>query len=129
MRLGLWGAKSLGPPAEGDFISCSALMLALRAEFHPEKARGRDLRTELRLGDEVLRVVVRQGELSFTVEPFAEPHLTLEAAPHLFVQVFTGYATLDDAVASGQMQVDGSLEDARSFFEIFQMAVPAEAAR
>src|SRR5262245_1241060 len=40
LGLGFWGAKSMGSPCEGEFISVDSLALALRGAFRPEQAHG-----------------------------------------------------------------------------------------
>src|SRR2546427_2859176 len=39
LRLGLWGARSLGEPRPEDIVTTDSLILALRATFRPEAAR------------------------------------------------------------------------------------------
>jgi DNA-binding HxlR family transcriptional regulator/putative sterol carrier protein len=119
--LGKWGSKSLGRPTDGEFFSLGALTLALRGAFHPEKANGRDLLFEVRLGDRPLHVAVSGGQVSFPDEAPSEPHMTLEAAYEVFAELLMGSLGLDAAIASGRVRVQGPKRDARRFFEIFRL--------
>src|SRR5919198_4121426 len=51
LRLGRWGARSLGEPRPEDVLTADSLVLALRATFRPEAARGLRASYELRAGD------------------------------------------------------------------------------
>jgi DNA-binding HxlR family transcriptional regulator/putative sterol carrier protein len=124
--LGMWGAKSLGRPQQDDFYSGSALMMALRARFRPEAAVGQDLQVEIRLDDQLMNVSVSNGEVSFSNEPFADPHLTLETSPNILAEIFAGYETFDSALAAGRIQIDGPQDEARRFFDIFYRPVREE---
>src|SRR5262245_44522021 len=54
LRLGLWGARSLGEPRPGDVVTPAALVVALRASFRPEAARGLRAGYEVHVGDAVV---------------------------------------------------------------------------
>jgi DNA-binding HxlR family transcriptional regulator len=129
VRLGAWGAKSLGTPKEGDFFGVGALAIAFRGAFHPETATGHDLLVEIRAGGRCLHVSVSDGQVSFPPEPFNEPHLVLETAPDALVELLTGSGSIDSAVAAGRVRVDGPLREARRFFEIFRLPSGAPAPR
>src|SRR2546430_2297806 len=61
LRLGFWGAQTMGPPCEGDFISVDSLALALRGAFRSDRARGPQRVYELRIDGKPLRVGVKSG--------------------------------------------------------------------
>src|SRR4030081_1271121 len=48
LRLGLWGARSLGDPRPEEIVTTDSLILALRATFLPEAARELRASYELR---------------------------------------------------------------------------------
>jgi DNA-binding HxlR family transcriptional regulator len=118
VRLGSWGAKSLGKPDEGDYFSLGAFEIALRGAFDAEAAKDHDLTAELRVGEQCLNVCVSGGQLSFPTEPLNERHLVLEAAPETLAELLGG-ASVDTAIASGRVRVGGSQREARRFSEIF----------
>jgi DNA-binding HxlR family transcriptional regulator len=121
VHLGLWGSKSLGKPGEDDFFSPSALPLALRGAFHPDKAKGDDLAFEIRFGDQPLHVSVRDGQVSFPAEPTSTSKSILEASHEVFAALLTGALDIDSAVASGAARIRGPKRQARRFFEVFRL--------
>jgi DNA-binding HxlR family transcriptional regulator len=121
IRLGLWGAKSLGEPSSDDCFSGSSLMLALRGTFDRDAAQGQDLVAEIRFDDRRLHVVAREGQVSFPPEPPAGTHLVIETQPHVFAELFRGHLDADAAVDSGLVHVTGSKRDLRRFFRIFHL--------
>jgi DNA-binding HxlR family transcriptional regulator/putative sterol carrier protein len=129
VHLALWGSKSLGRPTEDDFFSLSALAIALRGAFRPEKARSDDIVVEIRFGEQPLYVDVRSGQVSFPSEPTSTSHLILECSPRVFAELLAGRLDIDSAVASDRVRIDGSKREARRFFETFRLPSREEAAR
>jgi DNA-binding HxlR family transcriptional regulator len=111
--LGLWGAKSLGAPKSGDHFSCSALALGLRAMLHPERA-----------GD-ALRGSLEDGTLTVPAENVDAPDIAMEAEPEVLSGLFYGIDSLDEAIDSGRLQLSGSRDQVRQFFDIFHMHAAA----
>lgn len=120
--LGLWGAKTMGPRRDGDFFSVHSLSLALRGAFHADKAREGDRDYELRLDDQTLRVSVTGGRLSFLSERDQDPDVIIDTDPDTMNRLLTGALSLDQARATGNLQITGRVRDARRFFEIFTLA-------
>lgn len=128
IRLGVWGARSLGPPTADDFFNIAALSIALRAGFHPEKARSQKQLFELRLNGRRLNVSLDDGVASFPMESDSQPDLTIECAPEVFAELLAGHIGIDAALESGRVQIAGSLRTARRFFEIFRLPIRAQVA-
>ena len=123
LRLGFWGAKTMGPPCEGDFISVDSLALALRGAFRPEKARGPKRLYELRIDGKGLRIGVKGGKVSVPApspEEPVEPDLVVEIAPDVLSQLLNGAVDVDAAIESGRVQLDGDRAEARRLFEMFR---------
>jgi DNA-binding HxlR family transcriptional regulator len=121
IRLGLWGAKSLGKPGAGDTFSIASLAVALRGTFDADAIPDRDLLYEVRLAGRRLHVLVRDREVSFPSEPSTPPDLLLETTPQVFSELFAGYTEIDAAVAAGRARVEGSKREARRFFKLFHL--------
>ena len=121
VHLGLWGSKSLGKPEKDDFFSPSALAIALRGAFRPDKAKGDDLAVEIRFGGRPVHVSVSNGQVSFPSEPPSEAHVVLETAPEMFAELLAGSVKIDSAIASGRAELQGPKREARRFFEIFRL--------
>lgn len=120
LRLGFWGAKAMGAPCEGDYISMDSLALALRGSFRPERARGPQRLYELRIDGKPLRVAVKSGRVSAPAESPKEPDVVLETDPEVVGELLSGSLPVDDAVSSGRLRVDGERAEARRFVEMFQ---------
>lgn len=124
VQLGLWGAKTLGPVAEGEPISVDGLALGLRGAFRPDAAAGVTRTYELMLDGHPLRVSVDDGHLSITAEADGAD-VGLATTPALLFGLLRGERRVDDAIAAGQLTVTGSKVEARRFFRIFQFSSPA----
>ena len=121
VRLGLWGSRSLGEPKKGDFFPLGSFALALKSAFRAERAKDHDFLFQIRIDGERLNVSVDQGQVSFPKEPSPEPDVALEMAPEVMAELLPGRLTVDSAIASGQVRVDGSKREARRFFDIFRL--------
>src|SRR5437870_11553156 len=51
LRLGLWGAQSLGEPRPGEIMTADAMVMAFRSSFVPEAAGDLQMSYVLHLGD------------------------------------------------------------------------------
>lgn len=120
LQLGFWGAKTMGPPCEGDFVSVDSLALALRGAFRPDRARGPQRVYELRIDGKPLRVAVRSRRASVPAESPNEPDVVLETDPGVMRELLSGSLPVDDAITSGHLRVDGERAEARRFVEMFQ---------
>jgi DNA-binding HxlR family transcriptional regulator len=125
VKLGLWGARSLGEPKEGDAFSVDSLGLAFRGTFHPENADEAGRTYELQLNGKSLLISVQDGRVSIVSEP-GQPDLVLRTTPEALVALLKGQLRVEDAVASAQLEISGSKTEARRFFKIFHLpAAPA----
>jgi DNA-binding HxlR family transcriptional regulator len=120
LRLGFWGAKTMGAPCEGDFISTDSLALALRGAFRPQQGRGPQRLYELRVEGKPLRVLVENGKVSAPSPSTAEPDVVIDTAPEVMSQLLTGALLLDDAIEDGRISVEGDRADANRFVEMFR---------
>jgi DNA-binding HxlR family transcriptional regulator/putative sterol carrier protein len=127
VRLGYWGAKSLGEPEEDDFISTDALALALRGAFRAGKARGRQRRYELNVSGKSLPIAVKGGQATVPASSVDAPDTVLEADAGVFAELFSGRTDVDTAIAAGRLRVHGDRADARRLFEMFRFPTAAEA--
>lgn len=120
LRLGFWGAKTMGSPCEGDFVSVESLALALRGAFRPEKARGAEALYEVRVDGKPLRVLVESGRVSAPATSTKEPAVVVDTDPGAMSELLTGNLDLDDAIESGRVRLEGGRAEAKRFVEIFR---------
>jgi DNA-binding HxlR family transcriptional regulator/putative sterol carrier protein len=120
LRLGLWGARSLANPGPEDVLTKDSVIVALRATFRPEHARGLEAAYELRLGDVVVHARVGDGALEVGEGPLAEPDLVVETGPDLRA-LLAGELSPDDAVAEGRVHLSGDPGLLARFVEVFHI--------
>lgn len=123
LRLGLWGARLLGEPRLDDSVNPDSMMLALRATFRPEAARGLQASYELRLGEIVLNARVEKGALEVAEGPLADSDLVVETDLTIRA-LMSGELTPGEAVKSGKVRLTGKPELLERFVEIFQIPPP-----
>src|ERR1700753_1003181 len=63
IALALWGNTRLGEQEPGEFVPPSSVVMALRATFNPDAARGLTASWEIHAGDAVLHATVADGQL------------------------------------------------------------------
>jgi DNA-binding HxlR family transcriptional regulator len=118
LRLGLWGARSLGEARPDDIVTTDSLLLALRATFRPDAARGLRASYELRLGEIVLHARVDKGGLEVAEGPLADADLTLETDLTLRA-LMSGELSPGEAVKAGKVRLAGDPELLERFVEMF----------
>jgi DNA-binding HxlR family transcriptional regulator len=106
MRLGSWGAQSLGEPRPGEIITPDSMTIALRSTFVPSAAAARHLTYQLNLGPVVLHARVDDGKLQVTEGPAPVADLVVETQSAL-KQLFDGTLTPRDALQAGLVRVEG----------------------
>jgi DNA-binding HxlR family transcriptional regulator len=125
LRFGRWGARSLGDPHPDDIVTGDSLVLALRATFQPEAARSLSARYELRVGPVVIHAVIARGDLQAAAGPLPDADLLIDAGP-LLKRLMAGEVRPADALATGQVRIQGDPALLDRFVELFRIApVPA----
>ncbi len=120
LALGFWGAKTLGRPAEDDFISADALAVALRGAFRAREARGPRRLYQLLIDDTPLDVAVKNAQVTVPATSAEQPDVTIETSAGTFSELFSGRLDVDDAISSGRLRLVGDHADGRRFFEMFR---------
>jgi DNA-binding HxlR family transcriptional regulator len=126
LALAGWGLPLLGSPRTQDTYRLSWLVLALEQRFDPQAARGVNLTWELRVGDEVLHVKVRDGAVQTLQGPAPAPQVVLEANRELFLAWGTGQLDDDQALAAG-LRVTPGPEALQQLRRLFPNGAPADA--
>ena len=120
MRLGRWGAKSLGDPNPGETVTPDSLVMALRTTFRPEAAAGIHRTFELRFGDIVLHAHVNDGTIAAGTGAAEHPDLIIETGPAL-KGLMAGELTPAEALQSGSVRVAGNPELLEAFVNLFRI--------
>lgn len=125
IRLGRWGAKSMGDPRPEEIVTADSLVMALRSTFRPEAALGRPLGFELRFGEIVIWVRVNDGTLEVGAGPLPGADLTIEAGP-VIKALMSGEVSPAEAIANESVRCTGDPALLDRFVEIFQIeSMPA----
>jgi DNA-binding HxlR family transcriptional regulator len=121
MRLGMWGAHSLGEPRSEEIITNDSMTIALRSTFAPEQATGKRMTFELRMGPVILTAMVDHGILQVTEGPAAEPDLVVETGPGLR-RLLDHTLTPREALETGLVRVKGDPALLGTFAQVFQIS-------
>jgi DNA-binding HxlR family transcriptional regulator len=125
-QLGAWGARSPIPP-DAQEIGPDSIVLALRSLFDPEAAGEAAAAYELRIGEQRFHVELSAGELTLGRGAADDPAAAIAVgdAPSL-AAILSGQLRLDEALACGAVQLDGSKQAAERFLRLFPMPEPCE---
>jgi DNA-binding HxlR family transcriptional regulator len=120
LRMGLWGARSLGNPRPEDIVTTDSLILALRATFRPEPAGDLRASYELRIGPVVVHASLDRGILQAGEGPLAEPDLVIETQA-AFRPLLAGELSPEDAIESGGVRLTGDPSLLTRFVDAFRI--------
>jgi DNA-binding HxlR family transcriptional regulator len=123
LRLGLWGARSLGQPRPDDVVTADAMIAALRASFRPEAASGLRACYELRLGPVVLHARVDDGTVEVAEGPAPAPpgaDLVIRTGPAIRA-LLAGELGPAEAIGAGSVQLIGDPALLARFVEVFRI--------
>jgi DNA-binding HxlR family transcriptional regulator len=128
LRFGLWGAKSLGDPRAAETISADSMVMAMRATFRAEAARGLRASYELHFGEIVINVRVRGAKMVVEKGPLPGADLVIHAGIGI-KSLMTGEMTPTEALRSGSVHITGDPALLTRFAEMFRIdALPQAAA-
>jgi DNA-binding HxlR family transcriptional regulator/putative sterol carrier protein len=120
LRLGRWGARTLGEPAAGEVVTADSMVMAMRSTFRPEAANGLRATFELRLGPATIHVRIDRGRLEAAEGPLPGADLVIETGPMLKA-LMAGETTPAEAVAAGSVRLTGREELLERFVEVFRI--------
>jgi DNA-binding HxlR family transcriptional regulator len=120
LRLGRWGARSLGDPRPDEIVTVDSMILAMRATFRPEGARGADVGYELRMGEVVLGIRVTGGDLTVRAGAMPDADLVIESGPAIRALLARELSPAD-AVAAGDVRITGDPRLLDRFVELFRI--------
>ncbi|NYE71669.1 winged helix-turn-helix transcriptional regulator [Microlunatus parietis] len=123
LRLGRWGASTLGEPGPEDIVTPDGEVLALRATFKPEAAVGVRARYQVRVADVVVHAHVEDGTLIAGDGPLPAPDLVLEMDDiSTHKPLLAGELTPEEAVAKGLVTVTGKPAEFKRFLKLFSVS-------
>ncbi len=120
LRLGRWGAQSLGDPRPDAIVTADSLIMALRATFRPEAARGLQVAYELRLGEVSLHARVDDGTLEAAAGGLPDADLVIDTGPALRA-LLAGALSPAEAIENGSVRLTGDPGLLSRFVEVFHI--------
>lgn len=122
LELGKWGSQFLPTSLEGVALpSLGAMALAIKAFFHPDQAQGANEIYEWHLGNEVLQVQVKDGEIGVQQGTAQKADVVFQTEMPVFVGLFAGQIKPEQAISAGLVRVEGDrIEDDRFDDERFE---------
>jgi DNA-binding HxlR family transcriptional regulator len=120
MRLGMWGAQSLGEPRPDEIVTADSMTIALRSTFVPQAAAHTQLTFELRMGPVTLGAAVDHGTIHVTEGPARQPDLVVEAGP-VVKQLFDRSITPEQALEAGLLRIEGDPALLDTFVKLFHI--------
>lgn len=124
LALGNWGA--LLPIPEGELrMSFDAHILSLRTLFDAERADGFDAHVELRLGEESFAAIVSDGRFEIARGELADPDAVIATDASTLIAIAHGRRELDEALAAGEVSIDGAHDVVARFLGLFPLPTPA----
>jgi DNA-binding HxlR family transcriptional regulator len=126
MALGAWGARSPSQPRDAP-IGADSTVLALRARFDPDAAKGLRASYELRLGEDRFRIEVSDDEIEIARGAGDRPDATIDTEPGTLAAVLWDGRALADAQRAGEMRIEGDQAAVERLVRLFPMPEPAPA--
>jgi DNA-binding HxlR family transcriptional regulator len=120
LALGRWGAIVLAEPRPEDIVTEDSLMVGLRATFVEEAAADLKVSFELRVGEVIIHAIADHGKLTVAPGPLADADVVINPGNALKA-VISRQTTIADALASGQLKVNGNLALLPVFSEVFYL--------
>ncbi len=121
VELARWGVELLGEYGSDQAWRPEWSILAMRATFRPEAARGVRETYQFRIGDEVFYATVQDGAVETGQGRARDRAVAVETDVETFLSVASGRLPLGEAIESGRYRVEGDLEALRRCGEIFAL--------
>jgi DNA-binding HxlR family transcriptional regulator len=123
-QLGAWGARSPVPP-DSQEIGPDSIVLALRSLFDAEAAGDLSASYNLQVGEDRFRVDVVAGRVELGRGAANDPEVSLSFpdAPTT-AAVLTSQLDIEQAIASGALEIEGAKQSAKRFLRLFPMPEP-----
>lgn len=128
LELCRWGLRHRVSGGDDTFHDPCWTVLAMRAAFDRERARGISTTCEFRVDDSVFHARVEDGDLATGLGPADRPDLVLTVDDRGFRSLVSGESDLDDLVGACRASLEGNVADYRRFAELFNMPAGASVA-
>ncbi|MGH2541232.1 MAG: winged helix-turn-helix transcriptional regulator [Ardenticatenaceae bacterium] len=122
LELGRWGGRLLATAGEDDALpSLGSCALGIKAFFRPEQARKVNETYELHLGNEVLQVRIKEGELQVQQGQALKADVVLHTDMPSYLALFSRQLEPGDALSRGLVRVEGDPAALSRFLSLFRV--------
>jgi DNA-binding HxlR family transcriptional regulator len=128
LELGRWGSQFVPPSMEGvNVLHLGSYALTLKTFFRPELAQGVNETYEVHVGNEVLQVQIKEGELQVKQGEAPAPVAVFHTDMPTYLGLLTGQVQPDEAISWGLIRIEGDAEALSRFLSICGVAgAPAQ---
>ncbi len=119
LELGRWGSQFVPPSWEdAHLLHLGSYALTPMTFFRADEAQGVDEVYELRIGNEVQQVQIRNGEIDVRQGERLKPDVALHCDMPVYMQLFAGALSVDEACAQGLIEIEGNPAALHRFFQL-----------
>ncbi len=129
VALGRWGAKTIAARGAEHAFKPEWFAIALLGSFRAESAGGVRAMYELRLDGSVFHLGVNGGKLEHGRGPAEHADLVIETDSENLFDLLMGQVAATDAVATGAVKIEGSLDDLQTMIDLFALGQASQRAQ
>ncbi|MBN2081590.1 transcriptional regulator [bacterium] len=109
---------------DGDFMFRAAWAVHGMRTFYDEKlAAELDETYEMHVGDEVLHVIVKHGNVDVELGPAQDPDVRVIMTQEAYIALVTNAETYEERMARADSRIEGDPEAARRFYDLYRPAM------
>lgn len=125
LELGKWGSQFVpASPDEAQVLRLGSYALTLKTFFRPELAAGVDETYELQVGQEVLQVQVRQGQIEVQQGQALRPDAVFRTDMGTYLGLLQRKVEPEEAMARGLVRVEGDPAALNRFLDMCGLPGP-----
>lgn len=122
VELARWGLRLLALPGDDDAYAPGWAIVAMKAVFRPEAARGVDDEYEYRIDGEVFHARITDGTLTTGQGAARNPGFVLTTDTHTLRHVVRGTLPVEEALEQGRFRLTGDAEAFARSTRIFDLS-------
>lgn len=119
LELGKWGSKFVPPSTQGvNVLHLGSYAITLKTFFRPEEAKGINETYELHVGDEILGVQIKDGDIQVRQGETPGPNAVFYTDIETYLGLLTGQVEPDEALSQGLLRTEGDPGSLSRFLNI-----------
>lgn len=126
LELGKWGSQFVPPsPDEAQVLRLGSYALTLKTFFRPELAQGVDETYELQVGQEVLQVWIKDGQIEVQQGQALRPDAVFRTDMGTYLGLLQRKIEPEEAIARGLVRVEGDPAALTRFLDMCGLPGPS----